>query len=128
MPDPSPVSIPPHSRPLSIKAPQGEPWFEVRWYDDSLSRIPNAILRGYCPCAGCQGHGGPVSYQAGHNDELREIEPVGNYALRLVWGDGHGSGLYSFDYLRKLGDLYAQHGEELTRLHPSLPARATASG
>lgn len=121
MTDPPTRSVPPHSRPLSIKAPHGERWFEVRWYDDSLNRIPNFVLRGYCPCAGCQGHGGPVEYQAGHNDELREIEPVGNYAVRLVWGDGHGAGLYSFPYLRKLGELYDLHGEALIQVHPTLP-------
>src|SRR5690606_33847391 len=99
----------PQLRPLSNKAPHGEPWFEVGWNDDSRSRLPNSVLRGYCPCAGCQGHGGPVTYQAGHNDELREIELVGNYAVRLVWGDGHGAGLYTFDYLRKLGALYDLH-------------------
>lgn len=111
------------STPLGIKAPHGSPWFEVSWADQSQSRIPNAILRGYCPCAGCQGHGGQLAYQAGHDSVLKDIEPVGNYALRLVWGDGHGSGLYSFTYLRFLGDLYAQHGDSMPLSVPVLPPR-----
>jgi DUF971 family protein len=67
-------------------------------------------LRGYCPCAGCQGHGGSIEFQPPSNLELRDIEKVGNYALTLVWGDGHGSGIYSFRFLRGLGDLLDAHG------------------
>ena len=40
----------------------------------------------------------------GGNAELRDLSPVGNYALKLVWGDGHDTGLYSFRYLRELAD------------------------
>lgn len=109
--------------PVGIKAPHGSSWFEVSWADTTQSRVPNAILRGYCPCAGCQGHGGQIAFQPGHDATLKDIEPVGNYALRLVWGDGHGSGLYSFTYLRFLGDLCAQHGETLTDVFPVLPPR-----
>lgn len=109
--------------PVGIKAPHGSSWFEISWADTAQSRVPNAILRGYCPCAGCQGHGGQISYQLGFDSELKDIEPVGNYALRLVWGDGHGSGLYSFTYLRFLGDLFALHGENLSTMFPVLPPR-----
>jgi DUF971 family protein len=110
--------------PVGIKAPHGSPWFEVSWADTSQSRIPNAILRGYCPCAGCQGHGGQIAYQTGRDSELKDIEQVGNYALRFVWGDGHGSGLYSFTYLKFLGDLVASHGETLPDVFPVLPPRS----
>jgi DUF971 family protein len=109
-------------RPVGIKAPHGAPWFEVEWADGPPSRIPNRLLRGYCPCAGCQGHGGSIAFQAGRDTELKDIEPVGNYALRLVWGDGHGSGLYSFTYLKHLGDLVAAHGDALPDVHPILPS------
>ncbi len=57
-----------------------------------------------CPCAHCQGHGGQIEFVPGGNSELRQIEPVGHYALKLVWGDGHESGIYTFAYLRELGD------------------------
>jgi DUF971 family protein len=107
--------------PKGVRAPHGSPWFEVSWADGATLRIPNAILRGYCPCAGCQGHGGGVAFVTGHNSDLREIEPVGNYALKLVWGDTHSTGLYSFAYLRQLGELYQAHGDQLPTALPKLP-------
>ncbi|MEZ4227400.1 MAG: DUF971 domain-containing protein [Polyangiaceae bacterium] len=85
---------------------------EIDWSDGRKFKYPHRILRGYCPCAGCQGHGGTVSFQEPPNLELREIAKVGNYALGLTWGDGHASGIYSFRLLRRLGDLIDLHGEE----------------
>ncbi len=45
---------------------------------------------------------------AGGNLELREITRVGNYALGLTWEDGHSGGIFTFEYLRRLGDLLEQ--------------------
>ena len=53
--------------------------------------------------------------------ELREIEQVGNYALGLTWADGHSSGIYSFRYLRTLGDLIDQKGAEGVKALGELP-------
>jgi DUF971 family protein len=75
---------------------------EIDWADGHRSVLPHAILRGFCPCASCQGHQGPIRFQEGGDLELVDLEEVGNYALRLVWGDGHDTGLYSFRYLREL--------------------------
>jgi DUF971 family protein len=113
----------PRFTPTEVRAPLGAPWFEVAWADTATLRLPNPILRGYCPCAGCQGHSGRTGFLAGHDSELREIATVGNYALRLVWGDGHGSGIYTFQFLRQLGELYALHGAALPELVPELPRR-----
>lgn len=113
----------PSTTPTAIRAPHGSPWFEVTWGDGKTLRLPNALLRAYCPCAGCQGHSGRIVYTPGHDSEMRDIETVGNYALRFVWGDAHGSGLYSFAYLRKLAELYATHGETLPEVHPEFPRR-----
>lgn len=99
-------------RPTGIRAPHGARSFEISWPDGRATRLPHAILRGYCPCAGCQGHSGKVQFQPGKNLDLRQIEPVGNYALCLTWGDGHASGIYSFEYLHRLADLLELHGEE----------------
>lgn len=112
-------------RPVGIKAPHGAAWFEVQWEAGSPSRIPNRLLRGYCPCAGCQGHAGSITYQTGRDSVIKDIEQVGNYALRLVWGDGHGTGLYTFTYLKHLGDMVAIHGEQLQDVFPVLPPRSS---
>lgn len=113
------------ARPLSpkhIKAPHGATVFTVTWTDGSQSAIPHAVLRGYCPCATCQGHGGNIKYIPGGNLELVTIERVGNYALSLGWGDGHDSGIYTFDYLRELGKRVETEGlEALTSNTTSTP-------
>ncbi len=99
-------------RPTRIKAPHGASVFEISWTDGRHDTIPHTVLRGFCPCASCQGHSGPVRFVAGQNLELREIQRVGNYALGLVWGDAHSGGIYSFTYLRKLGSLCERPGAE----------------
>jgi DUF971 family protein len=104
-----------------IKAPHGARVLELGWQDGTTQLIPHEILRGYCPCASCQGHGGAIHFVSGGNLEIREIEPVGNYAVCFKWGDQHGSGLYSFQYLRRLGELVSEHGAELPTRVPELP-------
>lgn len=86
--------------------------FEISWSDGEQSALPHEILRGYCPCATCQGHSGAVRYLPGGNLELRTIERVGNYALSLGWADGHDSGIYTFEFLRRLGERLAAEGLE----------------
>jgi len=74
----------------------------VDWRDGHTSILPNDRLRGYCPCAGCQGHEGPLRFIAEGSRVIDEIEQVGNYALSFHWGDGHQTGIYTFDHLRRL--------------------------
>src|SRR5262249_7301714 len=89
---------------VAVKSPRGGRVTEISWGDGHRGIYPHEVLRGYCPCAGCQGHSGTIRFieTSGNELELDEIEPVGNYALRLQWFDGHGSGLYSYAYLRAL--------------------------
>jgi DUF971 family protein len=102
----------PELRPTSVKAPHGARVLELTWADGRRCAYPHEILRGYCPCAGCQGHGGGIRFIPDGNLELREIERVGNYALGLTWGDGHASGIFTFRYLRMLCELLEAHGTE----------------
>lgn len=82
----------------------------IRWDDRSESYLPLETLRRGCPCAGCQGevdvlgqlHRAAPRPLAPSAFELRRIVPVGGYALQPYWGDGHSSGIYSFDYLRQI--------------------------
>ena len=98
--------------PTSIKAPHGALVLEIEWSDGSRRKLPHTILRGYCPCAGCQGHAGSTKFQPGGNLELRDLSPVGNYALGLSWGDGHDTGIYTYRYLEHLGALLEAMGEQ----------------
>lgn len=75
---------------------------EITWADGHVGVLPHRVLRGFCPCAHCQGHGGETRFVAGGNEEILEIEQVGNYAFALVWGDRHATGIYTFRYLRAL--------------------------
>ncbi|MEN9580528.1 MAG: hypothetical protein RJA70_3537 [Pseudomonadota bacterium] len=122
-PNSAPKSLP---KPARIRSPHGADWFEIAWNDGVEHRISNAVLRGYCPCAGCQGHSGPVRFIEGRDSTLTDIQRVGNYALKLVWSDGHSSGLYSFSHLHHLGELFKQHGASLPTLVPELPRRTSA--
>jgi DUF971 family protein len=107
---------------MGVKAPHGAHVFEISWGDGKSFKVPHRILRGYCPCAGCQGHGGGVKFIESGDPEIRELNQVGNYALELGWSDGHATGIYPFRYLRKLAELYAAHGETLPEKHPELPS------
>jgi len=112
---------PKRTRPVGIKAPHGGRTLEIDWADGHRSAFPHRILRGYCPCAGCQGHSGSVVFQSSGNLELRKIEQVGNYAVQFEWGDGHDAGIYSFRYLRALGMLLDEHGAEELEAMGELP-------
>ena len=74
----------------------------VSWADGHESEIPIRRLRGYCPCAECQGHGGAVHYIDNEVRGVRGAEPVGRYAILFTFADDHATGIYRWEYLRKL--------------------------
>ena len=88
--------------PIEVRAPRGARVMHVAFEDGHEGVYPHELLRGYCPCAQCQGHSGPIRFVPGGDLELVDIAEVGNYALRLTWGDGHSTGIYSFRFLREL--------------------------
>jgi DUF971 family protein len=94
----------PRYKALSVRSPRGARTTEIDWGDGHRGVYPHSILRGYCPCAGCQGHSGEIRFieNEGVQQELEGIEAVGSYALSLTWFDGHASGIYSFQFLRSL--------------------------
>ncbi len=82
---------------------------EIRFDDGSKFELPAEYLRVYSPSAEVQGHGpGQEVLQVGKEDvNITSIEPVGNYAIKIVFDDGHDSGLYAWDTLYDLGAHYA---------------------
>ncbi|HUO58474.1 MAG TPA: P-loop NTPase [bacterium] len=80
----------------------------ITWEDDKVMRYPNRYLRSMCPCAQCVDEltGQRIIKIDSIDPEVRivGVAPVGRYALHFQWSDGHGTGLYSFDTLRQLGE------------------------
>ena len=91
--------------PTEIKLHQKSRLMEVAFSDDSRFELSYELLRVYSPSAEVRGHGpGQETLQMGKRDvEIQQIEPVGAYAVKPVFSDGHDSGLYSWDYLYWLG-------------------------
>ena len=77
----------------------------VTFSDGAQFDLPFEYLRVYSPSAEVRGHGpGQETLQIGkHNVLVKKVEPVGNYAVRLVFDDGHDTGLYTWNYLYELG-------------------------
>ncbi|PYI88712.1 MAG: hypothetical protein DME26_02975 [Verrucomicrobia bacterium] len=82
----------------------------IKWQDGSESFIRLEMLRRCCPCAGCKGetdilgklYRAPETPLASQAFKLIRIVNVGGYAIQPLWGDGHSTGIYSFDYLRRV--------------------------
>jgi DUF971 family protein len=88
--------------PLEVRRDPEQRVVRISWSDGHEGESAFAHLRGWCPCATCQGHSGQKRYVGGNNDDLERIATVGRYALSFVWGDGHETGIYSYPYLREL--------------------------
>lgn len=91
--------------PLEIKLHRKSRVLEIAFADGSVFSFPCEFLRVFSPSAEVRGHGpGQETLQVGKKDvEITAVEPVGAYALRLVFSDGHDTGLYSWDLLYDYG-------------------------
>ena len=89
--------------PVEINHVRAEEIVRITWDDGHLGEYTQRYLRGYCPCALCQGHDSATKKFISVPDaKLSEIRSVGNYAIEFRWEDGHSTGIYTFDYLRSL--------------------------
>ncbi len=93
------------------------------WSDGMESFFGLEQLRRSCPCAVCQGEAdvlGMVDRPVVHYDAksfiLTRMQVIGGYALQPAWGDGHGTGLYSFSYLRRMSGIDSQEVVEAPRI------------
>ena len=92
-------------RPTDIVLHKTSRVLEVRFDDGSHFRLPCEFLRVHSPSAEVRGHGpGQETLQVGKRDvAIVAVEPVGSYAVKLVFSDGHDTGLYSWETLHDLG-------------------------
>lgn len=86
---------------------------KIDWKDGHHSDYPLGLLRDECPCATCTGAHGTAPQKTAYAApaafplfkpalKMNFVEPVGHYAIRIEWSDGHKTGIYSFDHLRKI--------------------------
>ncbi|MSO74737.1 MAG: DUF971 domain-containing protein [Alphaproteobacteria bacterium] len=91
--------------PVEIRYRRAEKCLEVEFDDGKNFTLPAELLRVESPSAEVQGHGGDKTIVAGRRHVgIIEIEPVGNYAVRLNFDDTHNTGIFSWSYLRQLGE------------------------
>jgi DUF971 family protein len=86
----------------------------IDWKDAHHSTFDLVYLRDHCPCAMCSGAHGTTPRKKSTEQpanpfqmytpklKMNDVEAVGNYAIRIQWSDGHGSGIYSYEHLRKI--------------------------
>jgi len=91
---------------------------KIDWTDSHRSEYSLALLRDECPCATCTGAHGTAPQKSNYAAEqaspqnlfpmykptlrMNDVEAVGGYAIRMSWSDGHNTGIYSFDHLRRI--------------------------
>lgn len=88
----------------------------IKWDDGGEGFIKLELLRRACPCAGCKGemdifgnlYKNPDKPLTPKAVQLTRLAFVGGYAVQPVWADGHNSGLFAFDYLKRVADLAAE--------------------
>jgi DUF971 family protein len=115
---PAPTS-PDHRFPVALTVHQQSRVLEVEFDDGRAFRIPFELMRVYSPSAEVQGHGpGQETLQTGKRDVvIDDLDAVGHYAVKPTFSDGHDTGLFTWDYLYRLGSqqdaLFAQYLERL---------------
>jgi DUF971 family protein len=86
---------------------------KIDWRDGHHSDYPLTYLRDECPCATCSGAHGTEPQKSSYSKpelfpmykpalKMNSVEPVGQYAVRIYWSDGHSTGIYSFEHLRRI--------------------------
>ncbi len=92
--------------PTEIKV-QEKKFLFIKWNDKTESKISLTDLRRFCPCAICTSeserhHHDYIIVYSEDQTKITGMKVVGNYALSVVWSDGHNTGFYDFSYLKKI--------------------------
>lgn len=88
--------------PTAIKLHKASKTLELEYGAEQRYVLSAEFLRVHSPSAEVQGHGNPILQTGKVNVALEGVEPAGQYALKLIFSDGHDSGLYTWDYLYQL--------------------------
>ena len=91
--------------PVEIRVRRAERRLEIDFDDGAVFSLPAELLRVESPSAEVQGHTPSQKVTVGGKSGvgIRELDPVGNYAVRILFDDGHSTGIYTWSYLHELG-------------------------
>ena len=117
-------------RPSDIRIRKQSRLLQLDYDDGTRLELPFEFLRVWSPSAEVRGHGaGPGTLQTGKKDVMvTGAEMVGNYALKLSFSDGHDSGLFTWDYLRDLGENQQAYWEDYLKRLEAEGGSREASG
>ncbi len=103
--------------PLEIKLHQSSKLLEIKFNNLTECMLSSEFLRVHSPSAEVRGHGpGQETLQVQkENVTIENIEPIGQYAIKLIFSDGHNTGIYTWDYLYELAATYDALWEEYLR-------------
>ena len=117
--------------PVDIKLHQQSRKLELSFDDGKTFTLSCEFLRVYSPSADVRGHSPEQAVLQTHKEKvnIKDIEAVGNYAIKLVFDDGHDTGLYSWDYLYDLGSRQTEYWRKyLAALSAAGIARSDEAG
>lgn len=108
--------------PVRIDVRRGDGEMEIEWRGGRVDRLPLSGLRRWCPCALCSDQRESQARDQGLHmlsdqereatADVEEVIPVGRYAIQIRWGDGHDTGIYTYDSLRRMGEGNAANRAE----------------
>ncbi|MCB0159706.1 MAG: DUF971 domain-containing protein [Caldilineaceae bacterium] len=119
------MALNPATRPRHITIDRGAGLLHIDWGDGYASDFPLRWLRANCPCASCREQRREAAAQTDlltlsstppPSAEVANAELVGNYAVRLVWTDGHDSGIYAYSALRGVSEAAGNDPDSLPSL------------
>jgi DUF971 family protein len=90
-------------RPVDIAHAPKQNLLTVTWEDGVADPYPVPYLRAWCPCAGCQGHSTTVRRGPLAEVEVEGIFEMGAYAIAIRFSDGHDTGIFTWEWLRRIG-------------------------
>ena len=97
--------------PVELRLKRAEKRLDIEFDDGKRFSLPAEYLRVESPSAEVQGHGGPATRKVvpgRRHVKIAGVEPVGHYAIRIIFDDRHDSGIYSWSYLHELGDTQTE--------------------
>ena len=95
--------------PIEIKVQKKQKRLVIEYSDKQSYELSFEYLRVHSPSAEVKGHGQEVLQLDKENVSIKSVLPVGNYAIKLIFDDGHDSGIYTWKYLQELGENKAKY-------------------